>query len=61
MHLVEPDDPAAHPPLRVMVNGRDVAVLDGRQVALADGDVRARAHTHRRRLTATDASQDGCR
>ncbi len=39
VHLVEPDDPAAHPPLRVMVNGRDVAVLGGRQAALADGDV----------------------
>jgi molybdopterin converting factor small subunit len=39
VHLAEPDDPAAHPPLRVMVNGRDIAVLGGRGGALADGDV----------------------
>ena len=39
VHFAEPEDAAAHPPLRVMVNGRDIAVLGGRQAALADGDV----------------------
>ena len=38
-HMVDPGDAAVHPPLRVMVNGRDIGVLGGRQAALADGDV----------------------
>lgn len=38
-HMVDPGDAAVHPPLRVMVNGRDIAVLGGRQAELGDGDV----------------------
>ena len=37
-HLVEPKTAAGHPPLRVMVNGRDITVLGGRQAVLQDGD-----------------------
>jgi MoaD family protein len=37
-HFVEPEDAAVHPPLRVMVNGRDITVLGGRQAVLQDGD-----------------------
>ena len=37
-HLEAPVRADAHPPLRVMVNGRDIEVLDGRQTALMDGD-----------------------
>lgn len=37
-HLTAPIDRAAHPPLRVMVNGRDIGVLDDRHTVLADGD-----------------------
>ena len=37
-HFAEPEDAAAHPPLRVMVNGRDIAVLGGRQTVLRDAD-----------------------
>jgi sulfur-carrier protein len=37
-HFAEPEDTAVHPPLRVMVNGRDIAVLGGRQTVLRDGD-----------------------
>ena len=37
-HLDAPVRADAHPPLRVMVNGRDIEVLDGRQTTLADGD-----------------------
>ena len=38
VHFREPESEAVHPPLRVMVNGRDIAVLGGRQAALQDGD-----------------------
>jgi molybdopterin converting factor small subunit len=37
-HFVEPEPTAGHPPLRVMVNGRDITVLGGRQAVLRDGD-----------------------
>jgi molybdopterin converting factor small subunit len=37
-HLAVPDGPAAHPPLRVLVNGRDIGALNDRQTVLADGD-----------------------
>lgn len=37
-HFREPEAPQAYPPLRLMVNGRDVAVLDGRQTVLRAGD-----------------------
>ena len=37
-HLTAPVDAAAHPPLRVLVNGRDIAVLDDRQTVLSDRD-----------------------
>ena len=37
-HLEAPVREAAHPPLRVMVNGRDIEVLGGRQTVLTDGD-----------------------
>ena len=35
---VEPKEPSAHAPLRVMVNGRDIQVLEGRHTQLKDGD-----------------------
>jgi ThiS family. len=38
VHLTAPVDAAAHPPLRVTVNGRDIAVLGDRQTVLSDGD-----------------------
>jgi molybdopterin converting factor small subunit len=37
-HLTAPVDPDAHPPLRVMVNGRDIGVLADRDTTLAEGD-----------------------
>ena len=37
-HLTAPVEPDAHPPLRVMVNGRDIGALDDRRTLLADGD-----------------------
>ena len=37
-HLAVPKDESAHAPLRVMVNGRDITVLGGRQAVLRDGD-----------------------
>ena len=37
-HLTAPVLEGAHPPLRVMVNGRDIGVLDDRRTILADGD-----------------------
>ncbi|MCE5254525.1 MAG: MoaD family protein [Actinomycetia bacterium] len=37
-YLAEPKDKSAHAPLRIMVNGRDITVLKGRDTALADGD-----------------------
>lgn len=37
-HLTAPVEPDAHPPLRVMVNGRDIGALDDRWTVLADGD-----------------------
>jgi molybdopterin converting factor small subunit len=33
-----PKEESAHAPLRVMVNGRDIAALAGRKTVLADGD-----------------------
>ena len=38
-HMEDPGEAAVHPPLRVMVNGRDIGVLGGRQAGLSDGDV----------------------
>jgi molybdopterin converting factor small subunit len=38
VHLETPVDPGSHPPLRVMVNGRDIGALDDRQTVLAEGD-----------------------
>ena len=38
VHFIEPDDLAVHPPLRVIVNGRDIGVLGDRQAVLSDGD-----------------------
>lgn len=37
-HLTAPALPDAHPPLRVMVNGRDIGVLADRATVLAAGD-----------------------
>jgi MoaD family protein len=37
-HFIEPTQQGGHPPLRVMVNGRDITVLGGRQAVLKDGD-----------------------
>ncbi len=37
-HLTAPADAGAHPPLRVMVNGRDIGALDDRRTLLVDGD-----------------------
>ena len=36
--MAAPVSPDAHPPLRIMVNGRDIEVLDDRSTILADGD-----------------------
>ncbi len=33
-----PKEESAHAPLRVMVNGRDIAALAGRKTVLAEGD-----------------------
>ena len=35
---VEPKEPSAHVPLRVMVNGRDIMALEGRFTVLEEGD-----------------------
>ena len=37
-YLAVPKDESAHAPLRVMVNGRDIAVLAGRKTVLEEGD-----------------------
>jgi len=37
-HLAVQTDVAAHPPLRVMVNGRDIGALDDRRTVLFDAD-----------------------
>jgi sulfur-carrier protein len=37
-YLAEPKEKSAHAPLRIMVNGRDVAVLQGRDTVVAEGD-----------------------
>ena len=37
-YLAEPKEKSAHAPLRIMVNGRDITVLQGRQTVVADGD-----------------------
>lgn len=36
--LAEPKEKSAHAPLRVMVNGRDITVLQGRGTPLSEGD-----------------------
>jgi molybdopterin synthase sulfur carrier subunit len=37
-YLAEPKEKSAHAPLRIMVNGRDITVLQGRDTVVADGD-----------------------
>jgi molybdopterin synthase sulfur carrier subunit len=37
-YLTLPKEQSAHAPLRVMVNGRDITALAGRQTVLEDGD-----------------------
>lgn len=37
-HLNAPVEAMAHPPLRVMVNGRDIGALDDRATVLTEGD-----------------------
>jgi molybdopterin converting factor small subunit len=37
-HVTAPVEPDAHPPLRVMVNGRDIGALAGRATGLTDRD-----------------------
>lgn len=37
-YLAPPKEESAHAPLRIMVNGRDITVLDGRRTVLAEGD-----------------------
>ena len=37
-YLAEPVEKSAHEPLRVMVNGRDIAALGGRHTVLQEGD-----------------------
>jgi molybdopterin converting factor small subunit len=36
--IAEPKEASAHAPCRIMVNGRDIGVLEGRSTVLADGD-----------------------
>jgi molybdopterin converting factor small subunit len=36
--LAEPKEKSAHAPLRVMVNGRDIHVLQDRETPVAEGD-----------------------
>jgi molybdopterin converting factor small subunit len=38
VHLAEPKEKSAHAALRIMVNGRDITVLSGRETVLAEGD-----------------------
>jgi molybdopterin converting factor small subunit len=37
-YFATPKEASAHAPLRIMVNGRDITVLDGRRTVLEDGD-----------------------
>ncbi len=37
-YLAVPKEESAHAPLRVMVNGRDIAALAGRKTVLQEGD-----------------------
>lgn len=37
-YLVQPKDPSGHAPLKIVVNGKDINTLGGRQTLLADGD-----------------------
>jgi len=37
-HLMDVDDRLVPPPLRVLVNGRDISVLEGRGTSLHEGD-----------------------
>jgi sulfur-carrier protein len=37
-YLAEPKEKSAHAPLRIMVNGRDITVLQGRETVVANGD-----------------------
>jgi molybdopterin converting factor small subunit len=37
-YLAAPKEESAHAPLRIMVNGRDITVLKGRNTVVAEGD-----------------------
>lgn len=37
-YLAPPKEESAHAPLRIMVNGRDITVLEGRRTVLTEGD-----------------------
>ncbi len=37
-YLAAPKEESAHAPLRIMVNGRDITVLEGRDTVVAEGD-----------------------
>lgn len=37
-YFARPKETSAHAPLRIMVNGRDITVLAGRETVLSDGD-----------------------
>ncbi len=37
-YLAEPKEKSAHAPLRVMLNGRDITVLQGRATPVGEGD-----------------------
>ena len=37
-HLTAQYEPGTHPPLRVLVNGRDIGALDDRRTVLGEGD-----------------------
>lgn len=37
-YLAEPKEKSAHAPLRIMINGRDITVLQGRNSVVAEGD-----------------------
>jgi molybdopterin synthase sulfur carrier subunit len=37
-YLAEPKEKSAHAPLRIMVNGRDITVMNGRETVVSEGD-----------------------
>lgn len=37
-YFAEPEEKSAHAPLRIMVNGRDITVLQNRDTVVSDGD-----------------------